>query len=101
MNREAFIKRFSTDREFAEKALKVSSIEEARALAKQDGFEFNDEEINQFFAGVEKLKASQGGHLNEESLELIAGGFDSGITGGIIDDCCPCESYDCLAAREA
>ena len=101
MNKEAFIKRFSTDREFAEKAMKVSNLEEARSLAKNEGYNFSDDEINQFFAGVEKLKATQGGHMNEESLELVAGGFDSGITGGVIDDCCPCESYDCLAAREA
>jgi len=101
MNKEAFIKRFSTDREFMKKAMKVSSIEEAKSLAKNEGYDFSDDEINQFLAGVEKLKATQGGQLNEESLELVAGGFDSGITGGVIDDCCPCESYDCLAAREA
>ena len=93
MNREAFIKRFSTDRDFAERALKVSSIGEAKALAKQDDYEFSDEEINQFLAGVEKLKAAGDSQLNEEALELASGGFDPGTAGGIIDDCCPCPSY--------
>ena len=95
MSREAFIKRFSTDTEFAKKALKVSSIDEARALAKQEGFELNDEQINQFLAGAEKLKAGQGGQLNEEVLELAVGGFDPEGTGDVGIDCSGCNPWSC------
>ena len=94
MSREAFIKRFSTDTEFAKKALQVSSIEEARTLAKNEGYEFDDEQINQFLAGVEKLKTGQGGELNEEALELAVGGFDpEGTNDAGTDDCSWCPEY--------
>jgi len=94
MNREAFIKRFSTDTEFAKKAMKVSSLEEARVLAKQDGFDFSDEEINQFLAGVEKLKATKSGQLSEEALELAAGGFNPEGTDDAGTDCSECNQWN-------
>ena len=93
MSREAFIKRFSTDTEFAKKAMKVSSIEEARVLAKKEGYEFSDEQISQFLAGVEKLKAGQGGQLNEEALELAVGGFGPDSTNDAGTDCSECPGF--------
>ena len=95
MSKEAFVKRFSTDTEFAKKAMKVSSIEEAKTLAKEEGFEFNDEQIDQFLAGVKKLKGDRGGELSEETLELAVGGFDPEGTDDFGTDCSRCDEWSC------
>ena len=57
------------NKEMLEKAKTAKSVEELITLAKDNGFELNDEEANAYFA-----KLNQTGELADDELDNVSGG---------------------------
>ena len=66
------------NKEMREKAKTAKTIEELIALAKENGFELNDEQANAYFA-----KLNQTGELADDELDNVSGGVceNKGRTG--------------------
>jgi len=75
MSKEAFLRKFDEDKEFADKVLALTSFEDAKALFVNEGFEFGDEDITTYLEGLEKLKS---GSMSDEELDQAVGGFGAG-----------------------
>jgi len=74
MGKKEFVEKFSTDKEFADKVMGLTNLEDAKALVAEEGFDFSDEEISAFLDELNKFKGSS---MSDEDLDLAVGGFGS------------------------
>jgi predicted ribosomally synthesized peptide with nif11-like leader len=74
--------KLESDESWAEKLFSLESAEEVQSFLKEEGLEFNVEEINAFRDQL--LKVVQKGELSDEDLEDVAGGS---ISGAIVATC--------------
>ena len=81
MSKEAFAKKFATDKAFAEKVWGLKSAEETKALAQAEGFNLTDEEASSILSKLQQMN-QDGMTLDDMTLDLAAGG--SGIDCGKI-----------------
>ena len=89
MNREDFIKRFAEDKAFAERAMALEGLEEAKELAEKEGYTFTDEEIGEFLKGMAKMRDGAG--ISDAELDLAVGG----TSDDELDEDCSTLGYTC------
>ncbi len=74
--------KLESDESWAEKLFGLETAEQVQIFLKEEGLEFNVEEINTFRDQL--LKVVQKGELSDEDLEDVAGGS---ISGAIVATC--------------
>jgi len=75
MGKKEFVEKFSTDKEFADKVMGLTNLEDAKAFVADEGFDFSDEQLSAFLDELNKFKGSS---MSDEDLDLAVGGFGSG-----------------------
>jgi len=78
MSKEAFAKKFATDKTFAQKVCGLKTVEEIKALTQAEGIGLSDEEAGSVLSKLQKMN-EDGITLDDMTLDLAAGG--SGAPG--------------------
>lgn len=83
---KAYLTKLSEDQEFQTKMQNAKTPEEALAVVKSYGFEFEEEEFKSLMMRLMvSIKQSRGEELTDEELDAVAGGgMSAGEVGGTI-----------------